>query len=665
MSNEVNNQEIPLRAISELKGYTFQIPFQQRGYKWTSQNVRDLLSDLYDFIHAPERKRVYCLQPLAVTKVAGGTPTTFSVQDGQQRLTTLFLLQKYLFGEAPYSFAFERDETLPEKDQRWTFLQHIPSLECDKKADMNIDFYFINNAYKTIENCFSTEAKDKNQIFGIKDSDHAEQIRNDFRELLLRGKNDLRDPNDPKSRMKSVQVIWYVVPEDQKHKIFINLNSGKIGLTNTELIKALFLNRESGLPKGMREEAAAQFEMIERYLQNDKFWYMLQPQEGNGVQMRESKKVRTDLLFNLVASIKKEDYDKDPRISFSWFANHNTGELIRKWEQVRHTFYRLLDMYNDIVTYHYIGYLTYYHKEANSYGFLNELLSYSRKTKKSEFIALLRQKIRMSLLGNQRKLSDFYYDKKMIKDLRRLFLLHNIETIILKYKDLKENDDLKLQSEYERFPFDLLHKQNWDIEHIASQTDNKMDNAQDREDWYISVKTDYPKYFEAELVKDESDLKILESDKDRQWLATIRLFESRYVRSKKQEDFMKMYNAVIRYNDSQEQGAIAYDDKNRVGNLTLLDSHTNRGYHNALFPRKRKYVIISNGLKAETDDLTLKTLYIPACTRQVFTKSYSKSSATVLSAWLQKDAEAYEADMLAKLCDSADGKIKRFLLANE
>lgn len=45
-----NQKELPLVPFSELKGKTYVIPFQQRGYKWTSSNVEELLCDLREFI---------------------------------------------------------------------------------------------------------------------------------------------------------------------------------------------------------------------------------------------------------------------------------------------------------------------------------------------------------------------------------------------------------------------------------------------------------------------------------------------------------------------------------------------------------------------------------------------------------------------------------------
>ena len=89
----------------------------------------------------------------------------------------------------------------------------------------------------------------------------------------------------------------------------------------------------------------------------------------------------------------------------------------------------------------------------------------------------------------------------------------------------------------------------------------------------------------------------------------------------------------------------------QVGNITLLDSHTNRSYHNALFPRKRRYIIVANGLTDINDDFEkdIAKLYIPPCTLAVFTKAYYKGADLTLNAWTQKDADAYVKDMEQKL----------------
>ncbi len=73
------------------------------------------------------------------------------------------------------------------------------------------------------------------------------------------------------------------------------------------------------------------------------------------------------------------------------------------------------------------------------------------------------------------------------------------------------------------------------------------------------------------------------------------------------------------------------NNKHNIGNLTLLDSKTNRGYGNAFFPIKRKTII-------END---MKGTFIPICTKNLFLKYYSEK-ATDLQKWTKQDAEDYK-----------------------
>lgn len=618
---EEHQDQMPMKAFAELKGYTFHIPYQQRGYKWAPQNVRELLKDLWEFVNSD--KKMYCLQPLAVVR---SDDKNYVLLDGQQRLTTLFLLYKYLNNnEDPYTFEFKRDN---ESGVRWKYLQDIESPD-KEKVDSNIDFFFINRAYCTIKDWFSEIAKsgNANDISESEEDCTLENVKEKFQTLLNAGKDE-----------KSIQLIWYEVENEKQHEVFRSLNSGKVHLTNTELIKALLLNRVSGLPDGSREEAAIQFEMIERAMQDDHFWYMLRSEPTKRGQ------TRMDLLFNLVARTSNEDYEKDFRTSFRWFSDSTTDEsLVDKWIKVRHTFLRLKDIYSNIEAYHYIGFLTYEGSQIgdkNSYKPIVKILELHRDTTKRDFINELRKSIRKIMNGFHESIDDFLYYDSSKKGLRLLFLLHNIETILERYNKLKANKDLELKREFEQFPFELLHKQSWDIEHIASQTNSSFKNIQDRSDWLESIRTDYKEYFEGD-----------ENDADSE-LGNIKKKLLQYEKTNSAENFMVLYNAVITYHDKKMGESITEEEKNKVGNLVLLDSHTNRSFHNSLFPRKRRIVIIADGLKSVEDKETgIKSLFIPICTRQCFTKSYSKASNTTMNAWLKSDAEAYRLDLIEKLCD--------------
>lgn len=612
-----NQKELPLVPFSELKGKTYVIPFQQRGYKWTSSNVEELLCDLREFIEdANPQKCIYCLQPLAIVSVG---ENRYTVLDGQQRLTTLYLLYKYLYGESPYEFDYERDIDDDITMSRTTFLATVESIS-EEQASAKIDFFYIHNAYKHIDKVFMDWAKQSAnsiEVTAVK-VELAKHI-NMFK-TLLEGNGG-----------KSLHVIWYEVVGDKEkqHEIFSNLNSGKIHLTNTELIKALLLNSVSGLPGKEQNEAAAIFEQIERYMQNDNFWYMF-----NASELRNGQ-TRMDFLFNLVANCKQSDYEIDARWSFrNYFSKPEKGSLSDKWKQVRHTFLRLKDMYDDIYCYHYIGFLTY-NSNDNTLNSTKEFLALSRKSTHSEFVEKLKQEIKSILRKRHDKVTDYTYDKSKKKDLRLLFVMHNVETILQKYASLHGNDKLQLQNGFERFPFELLHKQNWDIEHIASNTDADFKNSEDRESWLESIKADLGEKYPTDRVGD---------------------LELRYNKTKKKDDFNVLYKTIMRKVDDDIADVIKEDgkdgkDKMQVGNITLLDSHTNRSYHNALFPRKRRYVIVANGLMDIEDNYekNISKLYIPPCTLAVFTKAYNKGADLTLNAWTQPDADAYVADMEQKL----------------
>ena len=79
------------------------IPIYQRSYAWESIEIEKLLTDIYD------SNGKYYLGNLIVDEIA---PKTFSVIDGQQRLTTLFLLLAFLkdFSLAENSLRFEARE---------------------------------------------------------------------------------------------------------------------------------------------------------------------------------------------------------------------------------------------------------------------------------------------------------------------------------------------------------------------------------------------------------------------------------------------------------------------------------------------------------------------------------------------------------------------------
>lgn len=135
---------IELKTLGELSQYSFYIPAYQRGYRWTAQEVNDLLNDINEFIPREisdtEEKTWYCLQPVVVKS---RSENEYEVIDGQQRLTTIYLILHYLnqdFVEKRRDKLFSIDyQTRTDSKE---FLQNP-----DEENDACIDFYYMHKAY--------------------------------------------------------------------------------------------------------------------------------------------------------------------------------------------------------------------------------------------------------------------------------------------------------------------------------------------------------------------------------------------------------------------------------------------------------------------------------------------------------------------------------------
>lgn len=583
-----------LKAISELKDYKFIIPYQQRGYRWTPDNVKVLLDDFNEFLD--NEKFMYCLQPIAIVRT--DDEKKWIVIDGQQRLTTLYLFWKY-FGEQPYSLVFERDKKDNKTNDfgkvRENFLENID--KCTDENKIGIDYYYISRAYLTIKKWFRDKSESENYCPRC------------FHKLL----------NAPKEE-KSVQILWYEVPKGKEHEIFRNINSGKIQLNNSDLIKALLLNKTNDFEN--RQQIAAQFELMEQQLAEDRFWYMLQQKDVEPLKGQS----RIDLLFNIVAEIKFDEYQIEPRKSFYTFSDYSTEKLLEKWKEVREKYQRLRDLFDNPYTFHYIGFLIYcVPNSKDCTQKLSDLVKEYTEKKKSEFVLYLQEKIKKEM--SHQFLDEYSYDDSHFT-LCKLFVLHNIETILFRYKELKNKNKLRLA--FENFPFELLYSQSWNIEHIASNTDNNLKLGSDRNDWIDSVFSDFPHLKEdpkARELKQEAENDLKNSN-----------------------NFNNLYKYVVEKVDDNP-----IENKTGIGNLVLLDEHTNKSYHNSLFPRKRRIVIMASGLRNE-NDTDVEPVYVPICTQQVYTKSYNKQCNVNLNCWEQDDYDAYFADMQEKLKFYFDSK---------
>lgn len=92
----INQLDPKLLAIGNLfddQGAIYTVPIYQRNYAWQADQIEQLLRDIQDAVR--DDKDSYFLGNLMVTELQRA-PTYFEVIDGQQRLTTLYLLLSFL-----------------------------------------------------------------------------------------------------------------------------------------------------------------------------------------------------------------------------------------------------------------------------------------------------------------------------------------------------------------------------------------------------------------------------------------------------------------------------------------------------------------------------------------------------------------------------------------
>ena len=84
------------------------MPSYQRGYRWDESDVKRLLNDIWT---SKSKDSEYNLQPIVVKPSKQEAEEEWELIDGQQRLTTLYLIFRYLKNQtscgdgAPYSLS--------------------------------------------------------------------------------------------------------------------------------------------------------------------------------------------------------------------------------------------------------------------------------------------------------------------------------------------------------------------------------------------------------------------------------------------------------------------------------------------------------------------------------------------------------------------------------
>lgn len=421
----VKNIQLTDKPVREIKG-EFYIPSYQRGYRWGKIQVKALLDDVYENGNKP-----YCLQPIVVRKKADNV---YEVIDGQQRLTTLYIIFKYVSNRWPDDFNTPNYTiTYETREENLEFFERI---EDEELANKNIDFNFIHCAYKTIEKWLNN--KREHEIIEQKD------LAKVLTTYLL----------------EYVKVIWYEMQSDSEAdaiSLFTRLNIGRIPLTNAELIKALFLCRHNDNDKSFSNkqvEIALQWDTIERELHDEDFWYFLTRKKS------ETYPTRIELLFDFMAE-KKED-ERDKYATFRSFSEKHDN-LPQLWENILQYYYRLKEWYKKDELYHKIGYLV-----SSGMKTIDTLMSETKELNKSDVYKLLDNYIKSSI-NFSKPYTELSYENDYDK-ITNILLLFNVVSLI------KNGSNA-------RFPFKEFNTERWSLEHIHAQNSLKLNTQEKWKQW--------------------------------------------------------------------------------------------------------------------------------------------------------------------------------------
>ena len=630
-----------LKPIYDLFDYRFVIPAYQRGYRWDDRQMRDLLRDLKDFLQRkPSDKDYYCLQPIVVQKVIN-KDNEYVLIDGQQRLTSIYMLLTYLDKARPkprkkYSLCFDLRQV-----QENFLNQTLFADAADTSFKANIDTFYMRRAYDFIQNWFEEQLSENEQ---------------DTLPGQIRG---LFSAPAPGQSATCVKIIWYELPDNNPMEAFERLNYRRISLTGTELVKAMLLasNTSDALDKDSLNRAHA-WDAMEKELQDSMFWSMLSTDT--------TRLAHIDFVLNIVADQINEETNKDDKLKEyrcnrkldedkfnyqvidNYFRRRATEKSRREivediWMRIVNTYNKIRNWYDNPRWYHLIGLWRRLAPSANIVSELQQLEQQAAGNGKDEFTRLLRRKV-----GNLIAV-DFRSDEEKSAN------KHSLEAVELNYeKHPKELLHILLAvnvvtaeqiSTDVRFPFYLYDLYNeTSLEHIHPQSASTDMTAKQISD---STRLRIAQIQADEKLKSSEVLaacqNLLDEFDNEEWQN-----DSSHCSEKlwqKIQDYLEIINKPFR-----TIAQINETELHSIANMALVDTTTNSALSNNLLDEKRRILQQRNQRRisedfGKTNIAKLKAhddaMYLMPATERAFSKFYTPGSPGDMRFWLKADREAY------------------------
>ena len=343
-------KEIFSNAIENKK---YVIPSYQRGYKWNREDVTKLLDDLMSFErgNANDKNSFYCIQNITLVPLKDGTG--WNVIDGQQRLTTLYILLSYLrykfkdektlsFFSSPDCIRYDVRESTREFLSEQIFSGTVWDNDINPDEASSKDLWYILDVAKGIKDWFD---KDENHL--------TLNIITDRTKLIV---------NNISNNTVSEEVI------------FAGLNGGKVDLDGADLVRAILITRsakqkykdgfEFKVPE-YRAKIALELDGMNLWWGEDeqrKFFEQFLP----GNELENSIFNHTlhpiGLLYKLYYLAYCRDDEKFGVEFFENGRNFNTTQDDDHWElyeSLMNLHHSLNMWFSDYKLYHWIGYLVF------------------------------------------------------------------------------------------------------------------------------------------------------------------------------------------------------------------------------------------------------------------------------------------------------------------
>jgi uncharacterized protein with ParB-like and HNH nuclease domain len=427
-------------CLSQHGASKYLIPSYQRGYKWSSNDTGAVTILLNDLNKAFElKKKEYYLQYITVKETKVNQDTVLELIDGQQRLTTLSILiavttnnleeQDFANDKLDYEVRGDFFQTAIHSNLR----QYLEEIKEDNSSQ---DKHYIISAaqkiHKFIQETYDTSDKKKSFFDFVADK---------------------------------VKIIVNVVDRGDSERVFSNLNSNKVSLTEADLIKGILLTKVArGDDKQKRFREITEERMKLGMLWDEMARWCNSP-EVRSFYFNDKNDGMTELMkFAL--------YYKYPDISYDEKKDANDYPLFNcyldlpdkqeSYQAIVDSYKVLKDLYESDEIYNLLGYIMSVKKAT--YKSCVELI----KSKDSDLKSYIQAKknkyeLKVWLLGEVKKI----IPKKNVED---LWYGENDDDIHRVLLALNVFEPVEKRISRSRFDFYSFKNSEWTLEHIFPQS---------------------------------------------------------------------------------------------------------------------------------------------------------------------------------------------------